>query len=119
MIILELDLVEKIKELFTSVAFDSYYVNYYLFKGSNHTAAMFYLNLANTNVGIIKSIYYCNYEELAKDAIEDLFHQFDVFVTEVTRNFSTNHSHQWSNIEYEKFKEMLQDTLNISTGIDE
>ncbi len=116
---MELNLVEKIKELFTSVAFDSYHVNDYLFKQNNPTAAMFYLSLANTNVAIIKSIYYCNYNELAKDDIEDLFHQFDVFVNEVTRNFSTNHSHQWSNIEYNKFKDELYSTLGISTSLDD
>lgn len=115
---MELDLVEKIKELFTSVAFDSHRVNDYLFEQNNPTAAMFYLNLANSNVAIIKSIYYCNYNELARDDIEDLFHQFDVFVNEVTRNFSTNHSHQWSNIEYNEFIDALHSTLGISTGMD-
>lgn len=116
---MELDLVEKIKELFTSVAFDSYRVNDYLFKQNNPTAAMFYLNLANSNVAIIKSIYYCNYNELARNDMEDLFHQFDVFVNEVTRNFSTNHSHQWSNIEYNEFMDTLYSTLGISTGMDD
>ena len=116
---MELNLVEKMKELFTAVAFDSYRVNDYLFKKNNPTAAMFYLNLANSNVAIIKSIYYCNYDELAKDDIEDLFHRFDVFVTEVTRNFSTNHSHQWSNIEYNNFIDTLYTTLGISIGLDD
>ena len=116
---MKLDLVEKIKELFTSVAFDAYHVNEYLFSENNDTAAMFYLNLANSNVAIIKSIYYCNYEELARNDIEDLLHQFDVFVNEVTRNFSTNHSHQWSNIEYNQFIDALNSTLGISTGLDD
>lgn len=111
---MELNLVEKIKELFTSVAFDSYRVNDYLFEQNNPTAAMFYLNLANSNVAIIKSIYYCNYNELARNDMEDLFHQFDVFVNEVTRNFSTNHSHQWPNIEYNQFIDTLYSTLDIS-----
>lgn len=115
---MELDLIAKIKELFTSIAFDTYRVNDYLFKNNNHIAAMFYLNLANTNAGIIKSIYYCNYEYLVDNDIEELLHQFDVFVNEVTNNFSTNHSHQWSNIEYERFIDMLKDTLGISTNLD-
>lgn len=116
---MELDLIEKIKELFTNIAFDLHRVNNYLSKDNNHIAAMFYLNLANADAAIVKSIYYCNYEKLAHNDVENLLNQFDMLVSEVTRNFATNHSHQWSNIEYEKFKEMLQDIFNISTGIDE
>lgn len=69
--------------------------------------------------------YYLNAETFMVDNVElfdsrhefeDLFHRFSVFNNEVLTNIRTNHSHQWSDIEYRAFVKSFKpvaDLLNI------
>lgn len=59
------------------------------------------LNLATHYFAVAKSIYFSNYSELGRHEIDEVFRKFDVYVEEITRNICTNHSHQWSDIEFQ------------------
>lgn len=74
----------------------------------NELIAATYINKAISLISTAKAIYMSNIEQLERDEIEDIFHTFDVFESEFLTNLSTDHSHQWTDIEFDKFKEAVQ-----------
>ena len=68
--------------------------------------ALAYLNKAIAEHCSCDSLYYAQYECLARGEYEDYSHQFDVFANELLNNVRTNHSHQWTSIEFERLKEI-------------
>ena len=71
----------------------------------NDSAITGYVNAAYSLACAAQSVYSSNIEELEHNDIDEFFHQFGVFVEEVLDNIAANHSHQWSDIEFEKLKE--------------
>lgn len=51
-----------------------------------------------------QAIYYANYEELVHPEFEELFHLFQTVNAEILTNFSTDHSHQWSDVEFSRLE---------------
>lgn len=86
-------------------------------KSSDLTCALAYLTEAHS--------LYCDAEVFLKDNIEtlddrpeftSLIHRFKVYNREVLNNVRTNHSHQWSDIEFRAFADSFLDAgilLNI------
>lgn len=107
---------DKIKQLGKSCFYHCEKVNTVLFDNDNETGAMCYLNLAIADISVLKSICYSNWSSVGSDDLENLFEQFDIFAREITNNFVTNHSHQWSSIEYERLKELFVELFNIKTN---
>lgn len=70
-----------------------------------------YINHAGSLIETAKSIYISNYDMLEHNDIEDFFHQFDVFIAEVLNNIATNHSHQWSDIEFTALQEKFNQCI--------
>lgn len=70
-------------------------------KKPNEVAVIGYLNQASSLMHCAQAVYISNFDELEHNDIDELFHQFDVFANEVLSSIATNHSKQWSNIEYE------------------
>ena len=58
-----------------------------------------------------KAIYYARNEKFNGIEISDLFHLFETFVREVQTNYATDHSHQWSDIEFERLKDAYNDSI--------
>ena len=83
-----------------------------LFKDShnkqNELIASTYINKALSLISTAKAIYISNIEELEKPEIEDIFNSFDTFESEFLTNLSTDHSHQWTDIEFLKFKDSVE-----------
>lgn len=75
--------------------------------------ASIYLSQAVSLMSSCKSVYYSNFEFLANNELEDIFFRFDVFVREISNNISTDHSHQWTDIEFESYKNTLNGFANI------
>lgn len=71
----------------------------------NDIAIIGYLNYAGNLLASAKAIYYSNIDILEHHDIDDFFYQFDVFILEVLNNIHTNHSHQWSDIEFNNLNE--------------
>ena len=74
--------------------------------------ALAFLSRARTKFQAAEILYTFN-KDLTHIEFEDIFHQFDVFDREVLTNYSNQHSHQWSDIEYRA----LISTLNAVTGL--
>lgn len=86
-----------------------------LFKDSfdkqNQLIAATYLNKAISLISEAKAIYISNIEQLERSEVKEIFHCFDVFESEFLNNLSTNHSHQWTDIEFVKFKESIENFI--------
>lgn len=85
--------------------------NEILFKNStdktNELIASTYLNKAISLISSVKSIYYSNLAELENNEVEDILFQFDTYSSEFLTNLSTDHSHQWTDIELKKFEDLV------------
>lgn len=73
--------------------------------------ALAYLNKAISGHCSCDSLYYAQYGSLGRDEYEDFSHQFDVFANEFMTNVRTNHSHQWTDIEFQKLKEIYDNSV--------
>ena len=75
------------------------------------SVSLAYLNAAISRFSSAEALYYAQFEALQRGEAEDLFHQFSVYANEFLNNVKTNHSHQWTDIEFNK----LQDIFDSST----
>lgn len=80
----------------------------------NELISAIYLNKAISLMASAKAIYISNLVECENSYVEDIFHQFDVFSDELLTNLATNHSHQWTSIEYEKYKDLVTSYFNVN-----
>lgn len=70
-------------------------------KKYDQIAAMF-INDAFTSVNGLYLLLASN-EEYQRDEFDHFFHKFDVFKSEIMSNIATDHSHQWTDIEFREF----------------
>ena len=70
----------------------------------NTMIALSYLNVAVSNFSAAESLYYSCISTLEQQDADNIFHMFDIFMHEFLNNVRTDHSHQWTSIEYENLK---------------
>lgn len=73
----------------------------------NNSVVIGYLAIANSYINAAKSVYICN-EELSRQEFDEFFNEFRAFSNEVMENIRTNHSHQWSDIHFQRFKDSYE-----------
>jgi len=71
----------------------------------NETISAIYLNKAISLMSTAKSVYISNIEILESPEIDDIFVKFEEFESEFLENIETDHSHQWTDIHFNRFKE--------------
>lgn len=99
------------KALYSSTKFDELIFADDKTDATMHCAVM-HLNQAHTCINIA-NLQYLQYSEPGECLdFEEVIHKFNVFNSEFLRSYSTNHSLQWTNIEFEAFKEACQHYLN-------
>ncbi|MTN81034.1 hypothetical protein GMB34_07220 [Turicibacter sanguinis] len=114
--------IEHIKQMITVLYFEAKKAHDYIFqeelpprlKQNQEIIAGILLNKAIASYNSLHSFYYCNIEDCKDERIEDTLFRFDCFANEVLTNISTDHSHQWSNIEFERFKKSALKLISIS-----
>ncbi|MGN9161242.1 hypothetical protein [Clostridium sulfidigenes] len=84
-----------------------------LSNASNEIKAAAYINQAISIIESCKALYYSRIEELENAEVEHIFNKFDNLSNEFLNNFSTFHSHQWSNIEFENFKDAVNAFIEL------
>lgn len=77
----------------------------------DNSIALSHLNIAATKFAAAESLYYSRIEVLENMEIEEIFRLFDVFVHELLTNISTNHSHQWTDIEFRSLKSVFDSSV--------
>lgn len=66
-----------------------------------------YLNAAISRFSSAEALYYAQFEILQRGEAEDLFHRFSEYSNEFLRNVETEHSHQWTDIEFNRLYEVF------------
>ena len=74
----------------------------------NEFIAGLYLAQASSRISAARSLYWSNYEILNRSEVESIFNSFGVFECELLQCIKDNHSHQWTDIEFRKFKETVE-----------
>lgn len=72
--------------------------------------ALAYLSKATSIMKSAEALYYARFDVLARNEVEDIFTQFEVFSSEILDNVETNHSHQWTDIEFDRLIELSEYT---------
>ena len=74
-------------------------------------AGVAYLQLASSQMAVAEAIYHSHYDILARQEAEDIFNQFGTFADELITDFATEHSHQWTDIEYLRLKDLIDNSV--------
>ena len=102
----EFNLIDNFKMLMRCAMTYAKYSHDYIFdEGVDDLIAVSYLNVAASKFSAAESLYYSRYELLQRPEAESIFHLFETYLREVMNNVRTNHSHQWSDIEFNKLKD--------------
>lgn len=73
--------------------------------------ALAYLNKAIAEHCFCESLYYSRHDQLERGEYEDYSVQFESFAEELLSNVKTSHSHQWTDIEFERLKEIYDNSV--------
>lgn len=107
----ELQLVEAIKRLVREAVLYSKQAHDCVFsEEENLHAALAYLQRASAKMSAAEALYWSQYEILARDEAEQIFLQFDAFANELVEDFATNHSQQWSDIEFNRLMDLVDNS---------
>lgn len=102
----DLSLIEKFKSLMQQAMLYAQYSHDFIFDDSvEDSVAIAYLNIAASKFAAAESLYYSCFNILERDEAESIFHIFDVYMVEMLTNHKTEHSHQWTDIEYNRLKD--------------
>lgn len=100
------ELISKFRQIIFSAMLYAQHSHEYVFKkSSDPSIAIAYLNMAASKFATAEAIYYSRIEDLQSREAEELFHLFNVYSKELLENFATDHSHQWTDIEFNRLKE--------------
>lgn len=78
-------------------------------KNRNLIAAHSYFALSIAKSSAAKAIYVSRIDELEHQDIDDLLYRFDALANEFYKDYSTNHSFQWVDIEFSRLKNFFND----------
>jgi hypothetical protein len=73
--------------------------------------AIAFLSLASSKISAFQAIYLSHYEILERSDIDNFLHQFEVFQEELASNYAKDHSHQWTDIEFERLVEFYESSV--------
>ena len=74
----------------------------------SNSAAVSYLNVAASKFAASEALYYSQFAVLERDEAEEIFHLFDSYMSELLANYKTEHSHQWTDAEFNRLKEAFE-----------
>lgn len=109
------ELIETFKKFITSAMFYAERSHEAIFKENvKVSAALAYLNASISRFSSAEALYYAQYDILAHGEAERIFHQFKVYSNEFLTNVVTDHSHQWTDIEFNKLKDIFESSAFAS-----
>lgn len=79
----------------------------------NQSIAIGYLTLCASDYNAAQAIYAANYERLGREDLDDLFYEFHAFVKEAMDNYRTDHSHQWTDIHFQKLTDKYNSLASV------
>ena len=104
------ELIHNFKQMINRAMHDAKYAHELIFDEKKTSIAIAYLNSSIAKFSASEALCYAHFDDLYRIEIENFFHQFHVFSDEMLTNIRTDHSHQWSAIEYDRLIELYEDT---------
>lgn len=107
----ELTLIETLKRFVRDAVLYSKRAHSCVFaEKENIPAAIAYLQRASSKMSAAEALYWSQYEILARQEAEDIFQKFDEFADELVEDFATNHSQQWTDIQFNELMDKVDDS---------
>lgn len=104
----DLELIENFKTLMRHAMIYAEHSHEFIFDDSvKDSVAVAYLNVAVSKFASAESLYYSRKDVLERNEAEEIFQLFDTYMHEFLTNYRTNHSHQWTDIEFSHLKEVF------------
>lgn len=100
-------LIEVLKRFVREAVLYSIRAHKQIFDHENIPAAVAYLQRASAKMAAAESLYYARHEELERGEAEEIFTLFDEFSDELIEDFATNHSQQWTDIQFNRLIEAV------------
>ena len=69
-----------------------------------------YISDAVSEMCVAKAVYYSRLEVLDRTEVDEIIIRFDRFIKEVSKNYRTEHSHQWTDLEFTAYEDYYLDT---------
>lgn len=102
----DLTLIENFKTLMRHAMIYAQHSHDFVFdENVDNSVAISYLNVAVSKFAAAESLYYSRIDVLERYEAEEIFRLFDVYMREILTNHRTEHSHQWTDIEFTRLKE--------------
>ena len=99
-------LIENFKSLMQRAMMYAQYSHDFIFDSSvDNSVAIAYLNVAVAKFAASEALYYSHLDILERGEAENIFSIFDTYMHEMLTNHRTEHSHQWTDIEFNRLKE--------------
>lgn len=96
---------ENLKSLVTRGMIQSISAYKELFSSSPEISiALAYLNSATSYFAAAEALYYSNVEYFDSQFTSDIFERFSIFEKEFLQSVQKNHSHQWTDIEFQHLR---------------
>ena len=103
-----MELIETFKRFVTSAMQYAIKSHDTLFKEEcDISISLTYLNASISRFSSAEALYYAQYDILQREEAEELFYQFKVYANEFLTNVETDHSHQWTDIEFSKLHDIF------------
>lgn len=102
----EFRLIEDFKELMRHAMLYAENAHDYIFDDKvDNMIAISYLNMAASKFSAAQALYCAQREILENGDAEKIFHLFETFAAELLNSVRTDHSRQWTSIEFERLRE--------------
>lgn len=79
----------------------------------NQMNAMFAVNRAFSVMQSAKAVYLSNFTKLENIRFDEVMYKFQVYANEALTNLLTDHSHQWTFIEFDSFESAVKDFIDL------
>lgn len=108
----DLVLIKNFKSLMRRAMLFAQYSHDYVFDEKiDNSVAVANLNVAASKFASAESLYYSCINVLEREEAEDIFHLFNAYMQELLNNYRDNHSHQWTDIEFQRLKEFFDSSV--------
>lgn len=80
-------------------------------KPTKEMEVLAYISAAHATIGTVEAIYVSNIELMEHNDIDEFIHRFKTFLDEARTNTVTDHSQQWTDIEFERLNEAYENCV--------
>ncbi len=106
-------IMEKINKLVRLAYYSAKYAHQYALSENNYSrqASLAYATRSSAYITSAEVLYHSNYEICERYNFDNLFLAFDTFISELLDAYATDHSVQWTDIEFDALEQLYQNSI--------